>query len=173
MHRRGDRACRRGAGLRVELRPQEEGSPEALAAELARAGELAGARVLFPRAARAREALGQELARRGARVDAPEAYQTRAPRDAGPALRSALADGIDAVALTSPSTVEHLFALLEPDEAARLCARARFACIGATTAEALRAARPELRFSVAERPSMAALVAALERAHAEEPDGLS
>ena len=161
------------AGLRVELRPQEEGSPEALCAELAGAGELAGARVLFPRAARAREELGQELARRGARVDAPEAYQTRAPAGARAALRAALEDGIDAVALTSPSTVEHLFALLEPDEQARLCAAARFACIGATTAEALRAARPELRFSVAERPSMAALVAALERAHAEEPDGLS
>jgi len=152
------------AGLRVDLRPQEEGSPEALAAELARAGELSGARVLFPRAARAREALGQELARRGARVDAPEAYQTRAPAGAGAALRAALADGLDAVALTSPSTVEHLFALLEPDEADRLCAEARFACIGATTAEALRAARPGLRFSVADRPTMAALVEALEGA---------
>jgi uroporphyrinogen III methyltransferase/synthase len=156
------------AGLHVSVCPEAEGSPEALAAEIARAGELAGARVLFPRAARAREALADELTRRGAQVDAPEAYRTRAPADAGQALREALTSGIDAVALTSPSTVEHLFALLSAQERAALVARARFACIGPTTAAALHAACPEVRPEIAARPSMSALVEALERAFAEE-----
>jgi len=148
--------------------PEDEGSPEALAAEIERAGTLAGARVLFPRAERARETLVAELARRGATVDAPETYRTRAPAEAGSALRAALASGIDAVAFTSPSTVEHLFALLSADERAELVAGARFACIGPTTAETLRALCPEIRPEVAERPAMSALVEALERAYAEE-----
>jgi uroporphyrinogen III methyltransferase/synthase len=155
------------AGLAVSVCPEAEGSPEALAAELARASELAGATVLFPRAARAREALAEELARRGARVIAPEAYRTVVPEGAERALREALAGGIDAVALTSPSTVEHLFALLTPKEADELARRARFACIGPTTAEALRSVRPEVRFETAARPAMGALVEALERAFPE------
>jgi uroporphyrinogen III methyltransferase/synthase len=155
------------AGLHVSVCPEDEGSPEALAAALERLGALAGARVLFPRAARAREALALELTRRGASVDAPEAYRTRAPADAGPALRAALGSGIDAVAFTSPSTVEHLFELLSADERVELFAGARFACIGPTTAEALRAIHPEAQFEVADRPAMSALVEALERAYAE------
>ncbi|HTO06144.1 MAG TPA: uroporphyrinogen-III C-methyltransferase [Myxococcota bacterium] len=161
------------AGLPVAVCPDAEGSPEALAAELARVSDLAGATVLFPRAARAREALAEELTRRGARVVAPEAYRTLVPEGAERALRAALAGGIDAVALTSPSTVEHLFGLLTPREASELAARARFACIGPTTAAALRTARPEIRFEVAARPAMAALVEALERACSEETYGLS
>ena len=161
------------AGLVVAVRPDAEGSPESLAAELARVSQLAGAAVLFPRAARAREALADELARRGARVDAPEAYRTVVPEAAGAALREALAGGIDAVAFTSPSTVEHLFALLAPREAEELAARARFACIGPTTAEALRSARPGIRFEIAARPAMGALVEALERAFAEDDHGFS
>ncbi|MFI5315698.1 MAG: uroporphyrinogen-III C-methyltransferase [Myxococcota bacterium] len=156
------------AGLHVSVCPEAEGSPQALAAELARAGELAGARILFPRAARAREELADVLARRGAHVEAPEAYRTLAPAGAAAALRAALAGGIDAVALTSPSTVEHLFESLAPAERSALVARARFACIGPTTAAALRAACPEARSVAAARPAMAALVDALEGAFAEE-----
>jgi uroporphyrinogen-III synthase len=89
------------------------------------------------------------------------------PEGAERALREALAGGIDAVALTSPSTVEHLFALLTPKEADELARRARFACIGPTTAEALRSVRPEVRFETAARPAMGALVEALERAFPE------
>ncbi len=155
------------AGLHVAVCPEDEGSPEALAAAIESAGTLAGARVLFPRAARAREALAVELTRRGASVDAPETYRTRTPADAGPALRAALGSGIDAVAFTSPSTVEHLFELLSEDEKAELVAGARFACIGPTTAEALRAVCPGARPEVADRPTMSALVEALERAYAE------
>ncbi|HTO71562.1 MAG TPA: uroporphyrinogen-III C-methyltransferase [Myxococcota bacterium] len=160
------------AGLHAEVLPDEEGSPEALAAALERAAPLAGALVLFPRAARAREELTQALARRGARVLAPEAYRTRVPASAEAELRSALSDGIDAVAFTSPSTVEHCWELLAPAERAELVARARFACIGETTAAALRAAEPRARFAVAARPAMAALVAALETVFSEDADAV-
>jgi uroporphyrinogen III methyltransferase / synthase len=159
-------------GLRVAI-VSDEGSPEALAAEIAAVCDLAGAAVVFPRAARARETLADELVRRGARVDSPEAYRTIVPDGAAAALREALARGIDAVALTSPSTVEHLFAALDPRERDLLAGHARFACIGPTTAEALRAARPGLRFETAARPSMSALCDATERACAEEQHGLS
>ncbi|HXX48816.1 MAG TPA: uroporphyrinogen-III synthase, partial [Myxococcota bacterium] len=161
------------AGLRADLCPEGEASAEALAAELARAGELRGAQVLFPRASAAREELAQALARLGAQVDAPEAYRTLVPRGAAAELRAALAQGIDAVAFTSPSTVEHCFALLAPPERTALAARARFACIGATTAAALRAACPGLCFAVAAQPTMSALVAALETACSEESDAVS
>ena len=161
------------AGLRADVCPEVEAGAEALAAELARAAELRGAQVLFPRASAARDELPQALARLGARVDAPEAYRTLVPESAAAELHGALAGGIDAVAFTSPSTVEHCFALLAPAERAALCARARAAAIGATTAAALRATCPELRFTVAARPSMSALVSALENACSEDSDAVS
>jgi uroporphyrinogen-III synthase len=117
----------------------------------------------------------RELERRGARVDAVEAYRTRLPEGAPAALAAALEQGVDAVAFTSPSTVEHFFALLDVAAASELLARVRFACVGRTTAAALEAALGgrSARACVAERQDMEALVAALERSFAEEPDGLS
>jgi hydroxymethylbilane synthase len=153
------------AGLRVELRPQEEGSPRRCAEPRALAP--AGARI--PRARRGRRGAGP-----GAR---PPGRAGRRPRPTGRApagaraARAALEDGIDAVALTSLDRRAPLRAA-RARRAGAPGAAARFACIGATTAEALRAPGGAT-LSVAERPSMAALVAALERACAEEPDGLS
>jgi uroporphyrinogen III methyltransferase/synthase len=165
----------RAAGLRVDVVPDGESSPERLAEALAAEGDLTGRRVLFPRAERAREALVDALTARGARVDAIEAYRTRAPDGAGDALRAEVARGLDAVVLTSPSTVENLFALLSGDERDALVARAIFACIGPTTAHALEsvlAGRPA-RICTAGLQTTSALVDALERAFAEESDGLS
>jgi len=53
------------------------------------------------------------------------------------------------------------------DGPTELVAGARFACIGATTAEALRSVCPEISPQLADRPAMSALVEALERAYAE------
>jgi uroporphyrinogen-III synthase len=127
----------RAAGLRVDLVPTGESTPARLASTLAAAGELSGLRVLLPRAERARETLSRALAASGAHVDAVEAYRTRAPEGAGARLSAELVRGLDAVVLTSPSTVAHLFELLAPAEQHALCARAIFACIGSTTADAL------------------------------------
>jgi uroporphyrinogen III methyltransferase/synthase len=165
----------RAAGLRVDLVPAGESSPERLAEALAAAGALDGRRVLVPRSGRARDTLVRALESRGARVDAVEAYRTIAPEGAGEALRAELARGLDAVALTSPSTVAHLFALLAAEELDALRASAVFACIGATTTEALAAAlagRPA-RVCTAALQTSSALVDALERELAEDSDGLS
>jgi uroporphyrinogen III methyltransferase/synthase len=165
----------RASGLRVDVVPDGESTPERLAEALEAEGDLTGRRVLFPRAERAREALVDALTARGARVDAIEAYRTRAPDGAGDALRAEVARGLDAVVLTSPSTVENLFALLSGDERDALVARAIFACIGPTTAHALEsvlAGRPA-RICTAGLQTTSALVDALERAFAEESDGLS
>ncbi len=165
----------RDAGLRVDLVPPGESTPEQLAAALAAAGELRGARLLLPRAERAREALPRALEALGARVDAVEAYRTRTPDDAGAKLRAELALGLDAVLLTSPSTVEHLFALLSPAEQAGLCERAVLACIGPTTAAALETALAgrTARTCTAALQTGAALVDALERELEEDRDGVS
>ena len=97
------------------------------------------------------------------------------PSSAGERLAAELALGIDAVLLTSPSTVEHLFALLAPAERAQLAARVAFACIGPTTADALARALGGLpaRAWTAQLQNTTALVDALERGFAEESHGLS
>ncbi|MBM4335778.1 MAG: uroporphyrinogen-III C-methyltransferase [Deltaproteobacteria bacterium] len=165
----------RSRGLRVDLVPDGESTPERLAEALDAAGGLAGRSVLLPRAELAREVLPRALASRGARVDAVHAYRNRAPVDAGERLAAELALGIDAVLLTSPSTVERLFALLAPAERARLAARAAFACIGPTTAEALARALggAPARAWTAQLQNTTALVDALERGFAEDSHGLS
>jgi uroporphyrinogen III methyltransferase/synthase len=162
----------RAAGLSVAAQPTGESTPESLVAELARQGELRGARVLFPRAAGARETLVRELEARGAAVDAPEAYRTVTPAGAADSLRAALEQGLDAALFTSPSTVEHCFASLASDARARFANSARFACLGPTTAAALRAAAPAARCEVAHEQTMPALVTALERAYGDNDHGL-
>ncbi len=165
----------REAGLRVDLVPPGESTPDELVAALAAAGPLAGLRVLLPRAERARDTLPRALEALGAHVDAVEAYRTRTPDGAGAKLRAELALGLDAVVLTSPSTVERLFALLSASELAALCRDARFACIGPTTAAALDVALGGrvARVCTAALQTTAALVGALERELSEDRDGVS
>ncbi len=162
----------REAGLPVHLVPSEQALPESLATELVADGGLAGRRVLLPRAEQAQDILSDALVAAGARVEAPTAYRTRCPEGAGRALQQALRDGLDAVTLTSPSTVGHLFGLLSGDAARDLVENAVFACIGPTTLAAL-AERGVTRSVVAERQTMEGLVDALERAFAEGPHGVS
>ncbi len=166
----------RASGLRVDLVPTGESTPERLATALESAQPLSGLRVLLPRAELARDTLLRALEARGARVDAVEAYRTHAPEDAGARLSAELACGLDAVVLTSPSSVTHLFDRLTPAQQASLCGRAAFACIGPTTAAALAATlagRPA-RTWTASLQTTTALVDALERGFAEEEShGLS
>jgi uroporphyrinogen III methyltransferase/synthase len=76
--------------------------------------DLAGARVLLPRAAVARDLIPGELARRGARVDVVEAYRTVAPEGLAAGAREALggARKADWITFTSSSTVQNLVAAL-------------------------------------------------------------
>lgn len=96
--------------LKVDLMPAEyvaESLVEAFAAE-----DLAGKRILLPRAAVARDVVPAELARRGAHVDVVEAYRTVVP-DQAPALARTIFSGArkpDWITFTSSSTVSNFVA---------------------------------------------------------------
>jgi uroporphyrinogen III methyltransferase/synthase len=162
----------RRLGWPVDALPAGRALPDELAKEMERAGSLRGARVLLPRAVRAREALVDALEARGARVRSVEIYASRMPDTAPAALRAVLAQGLDAAALTSPSSAQHLCSALEPAERAALLAQVCFACIGPTTAAALRELGAARVVEACEQ-SDAGLVAALERAFGEERDAVS
>ena len=91
--------------LRVDVVPQTyvaEGLVGALGAE-----DLAGKRILLPRAAVARDLVPRELADLGARVDVVEAYRTLVPADASERARAAFSgpQPPDWITFTSSSTV--------------------------------------------------------------------
>ncbi len=69
--------------------------------------DLAGKRVLLPRAAVARDLVPSELARRGALVDVVEAYRTVVPEEAAARVRDVFRRKPDCVTFTSSSTVRN------------------------------------------------------------------
>jgi uroporphyrinogen III methyltransferase / synthase len=156
------------AGLRVVLTTGGRQGGELLATAL---GDVSGARILIPRSALATEVLPEALRARGARVRCVEAYRNDLPAGAGAALAAALAAGVDAVLLTSGSTVERLVELCGAAELGRLAGSAALICIGETTAAALRK-RGIDPAGVALEPSSAGLLGALERYYL-EPHGIS
>jgi uroporphyrinogen III methyltransferase/synthase len=101
------RAAVEALHLKVDLMGKDyvaEGLVEAF-----RTYDLAGRRVLLPRAAVARDLVPAELARRGARVDVVEAYRTMVPPGAAVQAREVFGAGRkpDAIAFTSSSTVRN------------------------------------------------------------------
>ncbi|MGH9657942.1 MAG: uroporphyrinogen-III synthase, partial [Bryobacteraceae bacterium] len=88
----------------------EEYVAESLAGALPES--LAGARILIPRAAVARQTLPEELRRRGADVDVVEAYRTVVPPDLGARAREIFGRSPkpDWITFTSSSTVAHFLA---------------------------------------------------------------
>ncbi len=94
-------------GVRVDVMPDgyvAESLVEALASEC----DLRGARVLLPRAERAREALPEGLRARGAVVDVIPVYRTLPALGDGAALADEILAGrIDVVTFTASSTVRH------------------------------------------------------------------
>ena len=98
--------------------------------------ELAGKRVLLPRAAVARDLVPKELARRGARVDVVEAYRTVIPEEMAEHAR-AIFGGLHkphAITFTSSSTVQNFVAAAGIEMAAGV----RVATIGPVTSNAAR-----------------------------------
>lgn len=152
----------RAAGLAPAFEPPSRALPGELVERLRAVCSLAGARVLLPRADRAREELALALSAAGARVTAVEAYRSVRPEGAGPALEAALQAGVDAVLLASPSAVR---AFLELGGAPSK--RLVLACIGPTTALALRERGIEPQV-VAERQTSEDWVSALESHFAKE-----
>lgn len=144
-------------GVRPEL-VAEPATAERLG-ELMMARGMASQRVLFPRSDRARDVLPQVLAAAGAHLEAPVAYRTLSHSAATcRQLQEVLAEGIDWVTLTSPSTWHELLGALD---GARLSAK--LAAIGPTTAIAIRESGYEPA-AVADPPGVQGLLAAMVRA---------
>ena len=108
------RAAVEALHLKVDLMGKEYVAEGLLAAFAAH--DLAGKRVLLPRAAVARDLVPVELTRRGARVDVVEAYRTVMPEDA--ASRAGEVFGVahrpEIVTFTSSSTVRNTVAAVGP-----------------------------------------------------------
>ena len=126
-------------GLEVDLMPAEHRA-EGVAAALRRDHDVAGARILLPRADIARAALPDELRRAGAEVSDVAAYRTVPITDAeGIDVSRMLRERrIDVVTFTSASTVRNLVTRVGPEPAADLLADVVVASIGPVTADAAR-----------------------------------
>lgn len=144
-----------GRGLPVHAVPEEfRGGRVAEAL-----GAVAGRHVLLPRADLGREETVEALRARGAVVHDLTVYHT-APAAPDPEGRRALDAGVDAVTFTSPSAARN-FATLLGDRAIPLLHGTVVACIGPSTADAVRA----LGVAVQVQPdvyTVPSLVAALE-----------
>lgn len=113
----------------------EEYVAEAVADALAAATDMAGCRVLLPRAAGARRLLATRLRGAGAEVDEVVAYESEPDAEGIAALRVSIDRGeLDMVTFTAASTVRHFV-----EGAGAELGRARVAVIGPITAEAARA----------------------------------
>jgi uroporphyrinogen-III synthase len=122
-------------GVAVTVVPDTKDA-DSLGAAIIAMGDIAGRRVLWPRAAAARLALRDHLHAHGARVDAPAAYRTEADPGSARALAEVVAaDGVDVLAFTSPSAVRSY-----SEAGGRVHYGMRIAAIGPVTADAARRA---------------------------------
>ncbi len=146
-------------GLRADFVPREYVA-EAIVEQI---GDVAGQRILLPRADIAREALAEGLRARGAHVDDIAAYRT-IPTDANDPrardIRAQLERGeMDIITFTSSSTVRGLCAALNL-ESEILNLKSTVACIGPVTARTARELGLRVDIVAAEH-TIAGLVAAL------------
>lgn len=102
-------------------------------------GPLKGMRILLPRAEGARKALPAALAEQGALVEEIAIYRTEVPSATRQGMRQ-IAQGVQAVTFTSPSTVEGFIELIRQAglDMQNLPGTPCLACIGPITAEAVR-----------------------------------
>ncbi|MBT7203125.1 MAG: uroporphyrinogen-III synthase [Deltaproteobacteria bacterium] len=118
---------------------------EALGEAILQTGIASGHCCWLPQALQAREALGVLLREAGIKILETPTYQIlSAPSTASRAWREILGQGVDWITFASPSAVEHWFNRLPPSEWLQLTQRPRIACIGPSTAVAVR----ELSLSV-------------------------
>lgn len=153
-------------GLRAHVTADDKLRGEGLAEAMLAALGGKAARVLLPRAAKARDALPDALRAAGCTVDVVTAYETHpAPPEAVRALAAELEAGrIDAVTFTSSSTVDAVCDALG-ERAPFLLGRTRLASIGPLTSETARARG--LRVDVeAPRSTLPSLIRALADSYA-------
>jgi uroporphyrinogen III methyltransferase/synthase len=122
------------AGKKADYVPNEYLS-EKIAVGL---GDMHGRRVLLPRADIASQKLPSLLRDRGALVDDIIAYRTMIPRHLTlESLKSILAEGVDLIIFTSPSTVRNLAQITGHGALASFLRDIKVACIGPVTAHAV------------------------------------
>ncbi len=99
--------------------------------------EAEGARILLPRAAKARDVLPINLSQRGAKVDEIHIYQS-VQAQAEPQIIDRLNRGVDAITFTSPSTARSFTAMIQEAglDPLNLPGGPLVACIGPITARA-------------------------------------
>jgi uroporphyrinogen III methyltransferase/synthase len=148
-------------GIRADLMPSDY-KAEGVVAELGKQA-LAGKRILFPRADRAREIIPHELKRLGAQVDSPVAYRNILPERLPPEALFALEKrSVDCITFTSSSTVQNLAEMLGRDLLVNMLKGVTVASIGPVTSRTCR--EMGLKVDVEpQRSTLAELVAAIEQ----------
>lgn len=124
--------------------------------------DLAGKRVLLPRAQDVREVLAEGLSRQGAIVDDVPVYRTRPAGDPDAARQLFDDEEVDVVTFTSSSTVRHLVGLLG-GQARELLGRVTVATIGPITSQTARELGLTVQIEATEH-TIPGLVAELEAA---------
>ncbi len=154
---KGTAGALRDAGLAVDLIPatfNAEGVIECFVA--VHAGQVAGLRVLFPRARVAREVLPESLAALGVQLDIVEAYQTvRGDLDPSIWVGRLQSSEFDVVTFASASAVFQFAEAFAPVPLRELLGRTLVASIGPVTSQAVR----EVGLVVAIEPPEATLPA--------------
>jgi uroporphyrinogen III methyltransferase/synthase len=121
-------------GIRPEMVAGEytaEGLADALSG-----WDIAGRRVLVPRAKMGRDALPALLAQRGAEVQVLPVYETVRPATSADELRRLFdGDGVDVVTFTSSSTVANFIDAFPRGEMPAAVSAASIACMGPVTAD--------------------------------------
>jgi uroporphyrinogen III methyltransferase/synthase len=124
-------------GIRPDLVPADYKAEGVVAAF--RALPVAGQKILFPRADRARDLIPTELVSMGAEVCAPVAYRNVLPDTLPERVLQALEEGaIHCATFTSSSTVENLAAMLGENRFLKLMEGVTIASIGPITSRSCR-----------------------------------
>jgi uroporphyrinogen III methyltransferase/synthase len=113
---------------------------------------VSGKRLLYPKAALARDLIPAELTAAGAEVIAPVAYASAPPAGAAEKLQQALAEGLDLLIFTASSTVQNFVDLLDAERLV-LAKQVPVASIGPLTSATAR----KLGFNVVVEPESSTL----------------
>jgi len=122
-------------GIKPDLMPDEYRA-EAVVESFEKLG-ISGAKILIPRAVKAREVLPEQLRQAGAQVDVVHAYQTIRPdHDTGRLKELLMRGSIDMVTFTSSSTVSNFVKMFRADgnRLQEWMQNVAVACIGPITA---------------------------------------
>jgi len=125
-----------GIGIKPDLMPDEYRA-EAVVESFRELG-ISGAKILIPRAVKAREVLPEQLRQAGAQVDVVHAYRTITPdHDTGRVRELLMGGSIDMVTFTSSSTVSNFVKMFRADgnRLQEWMRNVAVACIGPITAK--------------------------------------